>query len=323
MSLHKALFKTPLQPSNATAISELVTPSPTWKSEQIVTVRGTFQAYSYPPPTVKSPIFFFIHGAGHTALSWALVAEKIKVFAGVLAIDVRGHGDTETEDDDDLSMETLVDDLVTVWTTKFHAGWEGGVVVVGHSMGGALAVNLVLTRRINRLVGLVVLDVVEGTALESLAHMEVILRNRPQEFETPQHAVKWAVASGTIRNRESAIISVPSMLRCDVNTGIWKWRTSLEKSKGYWKGWFEGLSERFLKAPANRVLVLAGTDRLDTPLTIGQMQGKYQLVLYPEAGHAIQEDQPNLVAETLKEFWDRYGVIEIKRFPIPIRKQPA
>ena len=33
-----------------------------------------------------------------------------------------------------------------------------------------------------------------------------------------------------------------------------------------------------------QVLVLAGTDRLDRPLTIGQMQGRFQLVLLPQVG---------------------------------------
>ena len=33
-------------------------------------------------------------------------------------------------------------------------------------------------------------------------------------------------------------------------------------------------------------------DRLDTPLTVGQMQGKFQLTCMPQAGHAIHEDQP-------------------------------
>ena len=33
-------------------------------------------------------------------------------------------------------------------------------------------------------------------------------------------------------------------------------------------------------------------DRLDTPLTVGQMQGKFQLTVLPQAGHAIHEDQP-------------------------------
>jgi hypothetical protein len=38
------------------------------------------------------------------------------------------------------------------------------------------------------------------------------------------------------------------------------------------------------------VLVLAGTDRLDTELMIGQMQGKFRVVVLADCGHCIQED---------------------------------
>jgi hypothetical protein len=45
-------------------------------------------------------------------------------------------------------------------------------------------------------------------------------------------------------------------------------------SQLYYIGWFEKLSEKFLSVKAGKLLVLAGTDRLDKVLTIGQMQGR-------------------------------------------------
>jgi len=38
---------------------------------------------------------------------------------------------------------------------------------------------------------------------------------------------------------------------------------------------------------------------------IGQMQGKYQLVVFPDAGHFIQEDLPGKTAAVLVDFWRR------------------
>jgi hypothetical protein len=38
-------------------------------------------------------------------------------------------------------------------------------------------------------------------------------------------------------------------------------------------GWFDGLSNKFLATRAAKLLILAGTDRLDKPLTIGHIQG--------------------------------------------------
>jgi pimeloyl-ACP methyl ester carboxylesterase len=57
----------------------------------------------------------------------------------------------------------------------------------------------------------------------------------------------------------------------------------------YHPGWFDGLSEKFLAARAARLLVLAGTDRLDRTLMIGQMQGKFQMVVVPDVGHMLHE----------------------------------
>lgn len=54
-------------------------------------------------------------------------------------------------------------------------------------------------------------------------------------------------------------------------------------------GWFRGLSSSFLAIRTARLLVLAGTERLDKELMIGQMQGKFQLAVVPETGHMIHE----------------------------------
>jgi protein phosphatase methylesterase 1 len=47
---------------------------------------------------------------------------------------------------------------------------------------------------------------------------------------------------------------------------------------GLMEDWFKGLSGKFLGSRAGKLLLLAGTDRLDKPLMIGQMQGILQTV---------------------------------------------
>lgn len=114
--------------------------------------------------------------------------------------------------------------------------------------------------------------------------------------------------SRTIRNTTSARISVPSLLRSDTSphsTKSWTWRTDLAATQPYWEGWFAGLSRKFLDAKGGKLLLLAGTDRLDKELMIGQMQGKYQLQVFPEAGHFIQEDQAEKTAMVVADFYRR------------------
>lgn len=54
-----------------------------------------------------------------------------------LAIDFRGHGETVTDDDDDLSAETLATDISNVILKLYEdALIPPKIILLGHSMGG-------------------------------------------------------------------------------------------------------------------------------------------------------------------------------------------
>ena len=98
----------------------------------------------------------------------------------------------------------------------------------------------------------------------------------------------------------------------DNTSSAFRWRTDLSKTEPYWSGWFHGLSGKFLGAKGGKLLILAGTDRLDKELMIGQMQGKYQLQVFPEAGHFVHEDLAEKTAGVVAEFVkrnDRSGLV--------------
>lgn len=68
------------------------------------------------------------------------------------------------------------------------------LILIGHSMGGAFAIHLstrLQDESDTNLAALIVIDVVEGSALESLSGMQHVLRNRPREFKTLETAIEW------------------------------------------------------------------------------------------------------------------------------------
>lgn len=76
----------------------------------------------------------------------------------------------------------------------------------------------------------------------------------------------------------------------------------MSKTDRFWEGWFKDMSNLFLSCPVPKLLILAGVDRLDKDLTIGQMQGKFQMQVLPRCGHCVHEDAPDKVAEVLVTF---------------------
>jgi protein phosphatase methylesterase 1 len=177
-----------------------------------------------------APTILLLHGGGHTAETWTLLSQELSRHCNIIAPDLRGHGLSKTTDNSDLSMPTLVNDIVQIlgelcapWVavpssrtatgTATHGPqlWPDApppLFIVGHSLGGALAVNLEQSGRLqpSHLLGIVVLDVVEGTALAALDHMQDLLKRRPQYFPTMDDAVQWHLRRGILRNIDSALL---------------------------------------------------------------------------------------------------------------------
>ena len=65
------------------------------------------------------------------------------------------------------------------------------IVLMGHSMGGAVAVRAAAEGFVPSLAGLAVIDVVEGTAMDALASMQSFLRGRPKNFRSLEQAIEW------------------------------------------------------------------------------------------------------------------------------------
>ncbi|CAB4402061.1 unnamed protein product [Rhizophagus irregularis] len=272
-----------------------------------------FKAYEIHGTSENCPLFVFHHGAAYSALSFALSCSYIKQLMNgsctMFAYDCRGHGYTKTSDDNNLSLDILSQDLVKVLKAAYGDDviTSRDIFLIGHSMGGCVVADAASKGLIPSMTCIAVIDVVEGSALEAISGMLGFLRTRPTEFRSIENAIQWSVKSSTIRNVESSRITLPSILieSKQNDTTKYVWRTDLATSQPYWEGWFLGLSEKFLSAKAAKFLILAGTDRLDKPLTIAQMQGKYQLLVLPDVGHMVQEDAPDRTANALVEFWKR------------------
>lgn len=87
-------------------------------------------------------VYLCLHGAGHSALSFALLARILKnspYNCTTVAFDFRGHGDHYRDDETDLSQENLINETIRVIKHCVTRYPDQSIMLVGHSMGGSIA----------------------------------------------------------------------------------------------------------------------------------------------------------------------------------------
>lgn len=281
---------------------------------------------------------------------------------GFFTFDMRGHGSTNLINRSNeklnnlnynLSINQLEDDFIFIFNHFMKRLFElndgefnkCSIFLIGHSLGGSVLTkvlyenftidstspNLKLDNRFSKFIkGLVMVDIVEETAVNALQSMDGYLQSMPKKFKSLNSAISWHLSNGLVNNRLSCRYSIPSIIMKDSDDS-YKFITDLKLTKAFWNSWFSGLSNQFTKIPnfISKLLVLANNDYLDKDLIIGQMQGKYQLIVFhsnnlnfenimstttmtvnsnsdcKKLGHFIHEDIPNKLAISLLEFVER------------------
>ena len=89
-----------------------------------------------------APPIVLLHGGNQTAHSWDLVSLHLAGRYRVLALDQRGHGDSEWARDADYSVRAMADDALAFIDQQ---GLDRPIVV-GHSMGGMVTMTLLAAR---------------------------------------------------------------------------------------------------------------------------------------------------------------------------------
>ncbi len=78
--------------------------------------KSSFNVYEDGSVEKEGPLVVFLHGGGYSGLTWAPLSRDLTalVKCRTLAIDLRGHGCSITEDDYDLSAENMASDVVGI-----------------------------------------------------------------------------------------------------------------------------------------------------------------------------------------------------------------
>jgi pimeloyl-ACP methyl ester carboxylesterase len=180
--------------ASAAALGIPHAPAVPYASHNIVLRQLRFQFLEWGAP--DAPPIVLLHGGHQSAHSWDLVSLHLAQRYRVLALDQRGHGDSEWPRDAEYTNHSMSLDAEAFIT----AMGLRQPILIGHSMGGRNA--LLLTRRAQALLrALVIVDVgpeLSGRGREVIAGF--VQTN--QEFENLEHFVENVRKYDPYRSRE-------------------------------------------------------------------------------------------------------------------------
>jgi pimeloyl-ACP methyl ester carboxylesterase len=162
-------------------------------------------------------VVLLLHGGGQTRHSWAKTARRLAAHGRTaVAIDARGHGDSDWHPEQDYSMEAFAADLVA-----YVATLDRPPVLVGASLGGITA--LVAAGEHPGLArGLVLVDVVVRVEPRGVDRIRDFMTARPEGFASLEEVADAIAAYNPLRPRPRSLDGLRKNVRLGED-GRWRW----------------------------------------------------------------------------------------------------
>src|SRR5262245_34140273 len=248
------------------------------------------------------PPVVFLHGGGLNAHTWDLVCLALRRERHCVALDQRGHGESEWSPQMDYSTESHVRDLDAFVATL----GLGGCGLVGMSLGGANALAWA-GQHSRRLAGLVLVDVGPETRAEGVRKIAAFT-SEATPLDSVEQYVERALTFNPRRNRELLRRSLLHNLR-RMPDGRFMWKYDQRHRGKVDPGAYARRRDLLWSAVdtvACPTLVVRGaqSDVLhdeDAELLSGRLpRGRW--VRIEGAGHTVQGDNPAGLLVSLREF---------------------
>jgi len=234
------------------------------------------------------PPVLLIHGAGGSHLSWPTEIRRL-VGHNVYAIDLPGHGKSDTHGEQTISAYA---DHVLTWMETLNLY---RIFIVGHSMGGAIAMMIAATVPA-RVAGLGLVGI--GMPLEIPADIIENLSN-PAMVSAAINRIKALSFSPDTDPRLVELISKHmAEIRASVLRGDFLACTRFN-------------IVNVLEAIEQPAIIIAGGQDQMMPLRYAQLLAKKikeaEFFVIPDAAHMLMMEKPNDIAERLITFFQKHA----------------
>ena len=225
-------------------------------------------------PAVGRPSVLMLHGGGQNRFSWKNTGQVLADEGfHVVALDSRGHGDSDRAPDADYDVETLTDDVMQVLDAIGRP-----VMLIGASMGGLTGILVADRAGPGRVTRLMLVDVVPRFEKDGSARIRDFMFSGLHGFSSLDEAADAVAAYLPHRTRPRSPEGLKKNLRQRDGRWYWHWDPAFMTKPGDDP---QLRTERFEQAAA------------DLRIPVLLIRGKLSDVVSPEGVRHFLDTVPN------------------------------
>lgn len=272
---------------------------PTWRDG--TTTLGGLHFHFLDWGTPGHPPVLLVHGAAQTAHSWDEVAPDLARDHHALALDLRGHGDSDRAPDGVYRREDLIGDLRGFLDDR---GWPAATLIA-LSLGGLTSIGLA-ARDPARVRGLVVVDI--APTIERAGASQIHQQVSVHDFGSFDEAVERAMAFNPRRSRANVEDRLRHALR---ETPDGRWIYKFDGAVFGAAGDLEPLWDEVRRLTCPTLLVRGA----ESPILAAEVAARFTRELpgattveVPGAGHSVMGDNPEGFLAAVRPFLRRHDL---------------
>ncbi|WP_369797347.1 alpha/beta fold hydrolase [Mycobacterium sp. 012931] len=174
------------------------------------------------------PTILMLHGGGQNRFSWKNTGQILAdTGLHVIALDTRGHGDSDRAPDADYAIETLTSDILHVLDAIGRP-----VVLIGASMGGLTGILVADRAGPDRVTGLVLVDVVPKYEKDGSARIRDFMFTNLHGFATLEEAADAVATYLPHRTKPRSPEGLKKNLRLRDGRWYWHWDPAMMTAPG-------------------------------------------------------------------------------------------
>jgi pimeloyl-ACP methyl ester carboxylesterase len=256
-------------------------------------------------PAANRPPVILLHGGGQTRHAWGETGRALAARGyEVIAMDLRGHGDSGWAVDQDYSLDAYRDDLAAV---QAHLGRPA--VLIGASLGGIAALLAAGEGDPTLVSALVLVDITHRPSPEGSSKIQAFMRGGRDGFDTLDAAVDAVAAYLPHRQRPRDPRGLMKNLRERRGRLHWHWDPQFLDHAANDRGRVDGRLERAAAAVTAPTLLVRGS--LSDIVSLEDAEAFLKVVPHAEfvevagAAHMVAGDENTAFGEALLDFLTR------------------